>query len=363
MSSNRIPIRLFALCALVCSVCLSCRRSTYTVDGTFTAPDGTQVYLIDLDAGDTLGTTTVQDGRFTFSGKLQKPVYAYVGRERTRVRFILEPGNVTANIDERTEYGTPLVDGYNAFHSRFYGFDTMRNAERKALQGRRDGLSDKKFNVLWDSLNAVYIRLQAALADSVFSANRDNLLGAMALDDLASKDADLFMSLYDKAGPAVRNSSLVRDDHERLVKKNATAPGKMFTDYTVPGGNPDGTDVKLSDYVGRGKYILLDHWASWCGPCKAEMPYLKKTWEAFRGDRFDIVSIAVSDKRSDTENALKSLDMPWNQILDGQKIPVEVYSVTAIPHLILFDPNGTILRRDLRGEQIYTAISEILSEN
>ena len=90
------------------------------------------------------------------------------------------------------------------------------------------------------------------------------------------------------------------------------------------------------------------------------MPFIKKAYEAFHGDRFDVVSIAVSDKREDTEAALTKLDMPWNQILDAQKIPAEIYGVNAIPHLILFAPDGTILRRDLRGEQIYSAMEEIL---
>ena len=149
--------------------------------------------------------------------------------------------------------------------------------------------------------------------------------------------------------------------YDAIQVQNRTAPGQPFTDYTIAGGNPDGSDVKLSDYVGQGKYILLDHWASWCGPCKAEIPNIKKTWEAFHGDRFDVVSIAVSDKRADTEAALAQLDMPWPQILDAQRIPLELYGVNAIPHLILFAPDGTILQRGLRGEQIYDAVEAALS--
>lgn len=114
-------------------------------------------------------------------------------------------------------------------------------------------------------------------------------------------------------------------------------------------------------FSGHVRYILLDHWASWCGPCKAEMPSIKKTWEAFHGDWFDVVSIAVSDKRADTEQALSALDMPWNQILDAQRIPLELYGVNAIPHLILFGPDGTILKRGLRGEDIYTTVADLLS--
>jgi hypothetical protein len=74
-----------------------------------------------------------------------------------------------------------------------------------------------------------------------------------------------------------------------------------------------------------------------------------------------VVSIAVSDKRADTELALSTLDMPWNQILDAQRIPLELYGVNAIPHLILFGPDGTILQRGLRGEDIYTTVADLLS--
>ena len=313
---------------------VSCGKTAYTIDGIFTTDDGTEVYLIDLDRGDTLAVTSVQNGRFSFTGDVKEPCFVYVGREKTRVSFILEPGVVTADIDERTTGGTPMVDAYNAFHKRFYAYKRDQRAEK------------------------------AALTDSVVKANPDNLLGAVALEDLAHADTSAFLALYRQTvTDRVRDFYLVRKAFESIELQNQTAPGRMFTDYTVVGGNPDGTDVKLSDYVGQGKYILLDHWASWCGPCKAEMPYIKKTWEAFAGDRFDVVSVAVSDKRDDTVAALAKLDMPWHQILDAQKIPGALYGVNAIPHLILFAPDGTILKRGLRGDQIYETVSEILSAN
>lgn len=325
---KRILFLLVLTAALV-----SCGKTAYTIDGIFTTDDGTEVYLIDLDRGDTLSVTSVQDGRFSFTGDVKEPCFVYVGREKTRVSLILEPGTVTADIDERTTDGTPMVDAYNAFHKRFYAYKRDQRAEK------------------------------AALTDSIVKANPDNLLGAVALEDLAHVDTSAFLVLYRQTvTDRVRDFYLVRKAFESIELQNQTAPGRMFTDYTVVGGNPDGTDVKLSDYVGQGKYILLDHWASWCGPCKAEMPYIKKTWEAFAGDRFDVLSVAVSDKRDDTIAALARLDMPWHQILDAQKIPSALYGVNAIPHLILFAPDGTILKRGLRGEEIYSTIAEILNE-
>ena len=313
---------------------VSCGKTAYTINGIFTTDDGTEVYLIDLDRTDTLGVTTVQDGKFSFTGDVKAPCFVYVGREKTRVSFILEPGIVTADIDERTTDGTPMNDAYNAFHKRFYAYKRDQRAEK------------------------------AALTDSIVKANPDNLLGAVALEDLAHADTSAFLALYRQTvNDKVRDFYLVRKAYDAIELQNQTAPGRMFTDYTVVGGNPDGTDVKLSDYVGQGKYILLDHWASWCGPCKAEMPFIKKTWETFAGDRFDVVSVAVSDKRDDTVAALAKLDMPWHQIFDAQKIPGQLYGINAIPHLILFAPDGTILKRGLRGDQIYETVSEILSAN
>ena len=317
--------------AAVClaTVVFSCGRNAYTIDGIFTTDDGTEVYLIDPDGGDTLALTSVQDGRFSFTGNIKEPCFVYVGREKTRVSLILEPGTVTADIDERTKGGTPMIDDYNAFHKRFYTYKREQRAEK------------------------------AALTDSIVKANPDNLLGAVALEDLAHVDTSAFLALYRQTvNDRVRDFYLVRKAYDAIEMQNQTAPGRMFTDYTVVGGNPDGTDVKLSDYVGQGKYILLDHWASWCGPCKAEMPYIKKTWEAFAGDRFDVVSVAVSDKRDDTVAALARLDLPWHQILDAQKIPSALYGVNAIPHLILFAPDGTILKRDLRGEAIEVEVAK-----
>ena len=312
------------------AVLLSCGRNAYTIDGIFTTDDGTEVYLIDMDRADTLARTEVRDGRFSFTGNVEEPFYAYVGCGRTRVHTILEPGTFTADIDERVTSGAPMEDAYMAFHRQFYQYKREQRAEK------------------------------AALADSVVRANPDNLVGALALEDLAHVDTSLFMALYPRMSGKMRDFYLVKNAFQSIELQNRTAPGRMFTDFTVIGGNPDGTDVKLSDYVGRGKYILLDHWASWCGPCKAEMPLIKKTWEAFAGKRFDVVSIAVSDKRADTEAALSKLDMPWNQILEGGSFPKDLYGITTIPHLILFAPDGVILKRGMRGEEIYASVEAAL---
>ncbi|MBQ3723761.1 MAG: AhpC/TSA family protein [Bacteroidales bacterium] len=354
-----MKLRLFAILATILAL-VACKRDAYRIDGIYTKDDGAEVYLIDLDGSDTLGVTAVTAGKFAFTGKIPQPAYVSVGNGKERVRMILEPGTATVNIDERTASGLPMMDAVNAYNERFYGFDKVRREAREALTARKAELNPAEFSVAWDELNAVCTQGKTALCDSMVRSNKDNLLGAIIMNDLSMVNSDAFASLYEILAEPIRNHSLVSAPYARVQALADTAPGKMFTDYTVPGGNPDGTDIKLSDYVGKGKYILLDHWASWCGPCKAEMPYIRKAWEAFHGDRFDVVSIAVSDKREDTEAELAKLGLPWPQILDGAKIPSQLYGVNAIPHLILFAPDGTIVRRDLRGEQICAALEDIL---
>ena len=123
---------------------------------------------------------------------------------------------------------------------------------------------------------------------------------------------------------------------------------------------PDGTVVRLSDYVGKGKYILVDFWASWCGPCREEIPHLKDLWYEFKGDNFDIVGAPVFDKPENTQEAVDEFKIPWKQILSVPESVPEAYGFNYIPYIILISPDGTILERDLRGEAVREAVKKYL---
>ena len=146
--------------------------------------------------------------------------------------------------------------------------------------------------------------------------------------------------------------------------KVLTSEGKPFVDFAVVQDpeNPETSTVKLSDYVGKGKYMLVDFWASWCGPCKAEMPNLVNVYNTYHGDSFDMLSVAVGDKPEDSVAAAPEFGIVWNQIVNGQQVPTDLYGIAGIPHIILFGPDGTILKRGLRGEQIGEAVKEALGQ-
>lgn len=305
--------------------------NAYVIKGKVLAED-CEGYDVYLRHGRTTDTAKVQGGQFRFDGIVAEPEVAHVilfsqGNPKPNAPVVLEPGTVKVTFsDAITAVGTPLNDDLNRLRGKY---------------GNTRG---------WD------------YNSELFAGHTNDILGVSPLMLMGRGNKPVFDSLYAAAGEFVRNHPDIVREHERLEQLERTAIGAMFTDFTIEKGNADGTPVSLSDYVGKGKYVLVDFWASWCAPCKAEMPVLKEVYKRFKGKNFEMLGIAVMDKREATEAIVPELGITWPLIYDAQEIPTEIYGINAIPHIILFGPDGRIVARELRGEKIAETLSPLLKK-
>ena len=146
--------------------------------------------------------------------------------------------------------------------------------------------------------------------------------------------------------------------------KNKPKVGDMFTDFTVQQdpSNPN-SKVRLGNYVGQGKWVVADFWASWCGYCIQEIPYLKKIYNDLPEDKVTVLSIAVWDKMADTQASAKKNGIEWPQIINAQDIASDAYGFSGIPYIVVFDPQGKIAAINLRGMRLYNFVKNAVESS
>lgn len=344
-------MKLNILAAIAIVAAASCTQNKQTLLSVIVPADSTEpINVVIRECGvDTL--VTPEAGKTTIALPVDKMSFGAVVYNNEHVSFIPDGEAVT-------------VDFVNV-DSAYFAMAQAKKGANVALAGHmkwmytfiREYQKVKTDEALVAEKNKEYLQAMKGLL------KEDNALALEALQDIqAELSYTEVREIIAGLTPDVKNHKVIAQMMQTLDLVEGTSAGKMFTDFEIP--QPDGTVIKLSDYVGKGKYILVDFWASWCGPCKKEIPNIKKVYDKYHGPKFDVVSVAVWDKVADTQAAIKEKALEWNQIIDAKAIPTDLYGIKGIPELILFGPDGTILERGelLRGANMEPTIASYLDK-
>ena len=297
------------------------------------------VTLVNPATPEVVARQSIQNGVFTIQGTVDKPYYAMLNigissevngeikRKNSRMPIIIEPGDIQFDGNNRVPIikGTPLNDVLSDVTSKRNAPDFIETVKGLVIQHKDDAVAIPLLLMLDDSMVEPDILL--------------TLIGQL------SEDAQHHPHVAKVKGKA-----------EILLFR--PKEGDMFKDFAVA---YDGKTTRLSDYVGRGKYVLVDFWASWCGPCHQEIPNLIALYEKYKDKEFLVLGVTAQDNPEASLKAIDEMQIPYPQILNAQKIATDIYGIDALPETILFAPDGTIFARGLRGEELEKKLAEIFN--
>ena len=166
--------------------------------------------------------------------------------------------------------------------------------------------------------------------------------------------------LKEMVGAFTTESIYSRDLNDYIAKQERLEVGQPFIDFTLQ--TNDGESVTLSERIAQNKLTLVDFWASWCGPCRHENPVVKAAYEQFHELGFDVIGVSVDQDEAKWLQAVEEDQLPWTQVRDSENKASESYMIYYIPANFLFDQNGTMVAKGLRGEDLTAKLSELLAK-
>lgn len=360
------------LCAGILMAACGSGTTGYSIKGSITGDvaDGTKVYLKKVDENNQaidLDTATVTKGNFSFEGTPGPLEMHFLAFDNLRgfVPVILEKGSIELSMQKDSlnmakVSGTPQNDMFADYLEGAREVQEKINTMNRDMQQASMAQDTATMNSLRDEF--MEIRDNAVKYEIDFiKEHPEALISAMLIDKGTSTHAiedKEGMDMFNALSEEVKNSPFAQKLKERLEKNLATAIGAKAPDFSAP--TPEGGELALSDV--KGKVVLIDFWAGWCRPCRAENPNLVKLYNEYHDKGFEILGVSLDRKAEEWKQAIADDGLVWKQISNVQYFDkiAELYNVQAIPANFILDENGVILAKNLRGEELQNKIAELL---